>query len=325
MSRERLDTATYSGQARLARTPRADRWWRELLLAAVLYEIYNLIQASLTGSTARAQRDGQDLLNLERVLHLDPEHVLNQSFGHVTALAVPACYFYATLHFIITPAVLIWAYRARPVAYRQLRSVLAVMTLLGLVGFWWFPTAPPRLLDGAGFSDTLARFSDWGWWGSDAVPSGADRLVNHYAAMPSLHVAWATWSTATVCTLTGSWIARAIAASYPLLTAMVVMGTGNHYLFDVLAGVMLWMLAHGVVRYATLMRMTAIARGGRVVGSGGFARGVGGVFSRLISAAGGACSGRAGLGPLGTASDRGRPPRRRMQRARADTGAEYGR
>lgn len=263
MNRQTVDLPapqTESVAAPTSRIRRVDRWWRELLLAAALYEIYNLIQARLTGGTERAERDGHNVLSLEQTLHLDPEHVLNRALEHVPALAVPACYFYASLHFIITPAVLIWAYRTKSERYRQVRSVLAVMTLAGLIGFWWFPTAPPRLLDGAGFYDTLAHFSSWGWWSAAAVPSAADRFDNQYAAMPSLHVAWALWSAATVFMLARNRLARAIAISYPLLTAVVVMGTGNHYLFDVLAGLLLWLSAHGVVGYVTALRRRSTAR-----------------------------------------------------------------
>ncbi len=230
------------------------RWWRELLFAAALYGVYDAIRGVIDGSTVRAQRDGHDLLTIERLLHLDPERFLNHSLDHLAALAVPACYFYATLHFLVTPGVLIWAYCARPAAYREARSVLAVVTLGALAGFWWFPTAPPRLLAGAGFQDTLAHFSAWGWWGSDAsVPAAAQAIANQYAAMPSLHLAWATWCGATVYGLTRRRAVKVAAVSYPVLTALIVLGTANHYLLDVLAGAALWAAARGLVRWLTIL------------------------------------------------------------------------
>jgi hypothetical protein len=245
------------------RRERGDHWLRELILAAMLYEVYNLIQHLLTGSTAQAQRNGRDLLNWERRLHLDPEHFLNHAFGHNTAVAVPACYFYAALHFLVTPAVLIWAYRAHAAAYRQARTVLVVMTLSALAGFRWFPTAPPRLLGGAGFSDTLTHFSKWGWWGSDAMPSAASSLANQYAAMPSLHVGWAVWSSATVFALTRKHVIRVLAVGYPVVTALVVLGTGNHYLLDALAGASLWLFASLLVKYQAVVRLAPRALANR--------------------------------------------------------------
>jgi hypothetical protein len=237
------------------RRGRADHWLRELILAAILYEVYNLIQHLLTGSTAEAQRNGRDLLSWEQRLHLDPERFLNHAFGHITAVAVPACYFYAALHFLVTPAVLIWAYRARSAAYGRARTVLFVMTLSALAGFRWFPTAPPRLLSGSGFSDTLTQFSAWGWWGSDAMPSAASSLANEYAAMPSLHVGWAVWSGATVFTLTHKRVIRVLAVGYPVVTTLVVLGTGNHYLLDALAGAALWLFASLFVKYRSVISL----------------------------------------------------------------------
>lgn len=237
---------------RAAGVSRGQRWWREVALAAAFYALYDTIRGLIGGGTAHAQHDGHDLLAIEGLLHLDPEHYLNQLLGHITLLAVPACFFYATLHFLITPGVLIWTYGARPDAYRRARTVLAVITLAALGGFWMFPTAPPRLLPAAGYQDTLAHFSNWGWWGSDAsVPTAAQAIANQYAAMPSLHLAWAAWCAATIFTHTHHRGIRAAALTYPVLTALVVIATANHYLLDVLAGAALWALAHALVNHNT--------------------------------------------------------------------------
>ena len=170
------------------------RWWREFALIAAFYEAYNFVQHFVTGSTAQAIGNGHTILRLERAVHLDPELALNHAVDNVAALAVPACYLYTTLHFIVTPAVLIWSHYARPRTYARSRAILAVMTLLALAGFLYYPTAPPRLLPTAPYTDTLSRFSGWGWWTSNSLPDGARALENAYAAMPSLHVAWAVWS-----------------------------------------------------------------------------------------------------------------------------------
>ncbi|MDP9092953.1 MAG: phosphatase PAP2 family protein [Actinomycetota bacterium] len=228
---------------------RRTRWWRELALVAAFYSLYDIIRGLIGGGSAHAQRDGHDLLHWEQLLHLDPEHWLNSHLQQLPVLAVPACFFYATLHFVVTPAVLLWTYRHRRADYATARTVLAVITAAALIGFWRFPTAPPRLLSGARFHDTLVSFSNWGWWGSDAsVPAGATAIANQFAAMPSLHLAWASWCGATVFTLTRRRWVRWLAITYPVLTTLVVLGTANHYLLDVLAGAGLWMVATVIVR-----------------------------------------------------------------------------
>lgn len=229
---------------------RRPRWWRELVLVAAFYAGYDAVRGVIVGSTPRAEHDGRDVLHWEQVLHVDPEHLLNNALQHLAWLAVPACFFYATLHFLVTPAVLIWTYHRHRDSYRPARTVLAAVTATALIGFWRFPTAPPRLLAGGGFHDTLAVYSQWGWWGTDAsVPAGAAAIANQFAAMPSLHMAWAVWCGATVFTLARNRWIRGIAIAYPLLTALVVLGTANHYLLDVLAGLLIWVVADGTVRY----------------------------------------------------------------------------
>lgn len=219
------------------------------MIAAGCYAGYDAVRGLITARTGRADADGRSLLHWEQAVHLDPERWLNGVFDALPVLAVPACYVYATLHFLITPAVLIWVYASRPAAYRPARTVLAVTTLTALVGFWRYPTAPPRLLPGGGFGDTLALFGRWGWWGADtSVPGPVAALANQYAAMPSLHVAWACWCAATVYRLTAGRTARVLAVGYPLLTTAVVLGTANHYLLDVVAGAAMWALTDWVPR-----------------------------------------------------------------------------
>jgi hypothetical protein len=217
---------------------------RELALVAGLYFAYDLVHGRVAAEPLRADQDGYRLLHLEAWLHLTPEHWLNNGIEHLPAIAVPACFFYASLHFIVTPAALAWVYRRHPERYRAVRNVLALTTAAALIGFWLYPTAPPRLLPGAGFHDTLVRFRSWGWWGTDAsVPAAAAAVANRFAAMPSLHFAWAAWSGANFFRLGRRRWVRALGVAYPLLTALVVVATANHYLADVVAGGALWLVA----------------------------------------------------------------------------------
>jgi hypothetical protein len=225
------------------------RWWHEVVLAAVLYGCYDAARGLSNGGFVKAERDGWEILDLERALHLDPEGWLNAHLQTVPLLAVSACYVYATLHFVVTPIVLIWTFRSRPVAYVRARTTLALTTAGALIGFWFFPTAPPRLLIGGGFHDTLATYSSWGWWGSQtSIPQGTAALANQFAAMPSLHVAWSIWCAATLLAHLRNRAVKLLAAAYPIVTATVVLATANHYVLAVAAGAALWALAHALVR-----------------------------------------------------------------------------
>jgi hypothetical protein len=84
------------------------------------------------------------------------------------------------------------------------------------------------LLPGFGFIDTTIMAG---------VANAAGSAANPYAAMPSLHLAWAAWTAFVAVRMTRNvWLRRAWMA-YPVLTTLVVVGTGNHYLLDVFAGV----------------------------------------------------------------------------------------
>jgi len=165
---------------------------------------------------------------------------VNRLFTREPWLGVPADFWYASLHYVVTPAVLIWLFRARAEHYRAARTWLLISTFIGLIGFTLMPTAPPRLLPGGdGFIDTMAKYGSYGWWGSDAsAPRGMGHLTNQYAAMPSLHVGWSLWCGIMLFRFGRHWTLRALGVIYPVMTALVVMGTANHYLMDAAAGVL---------------------------------------------------------------------------------------
>jgi hypothetical protein len=220
------------------------RWWHEIGLVALFYFGYDAVRGLRHGSLATADHNGWIVLHAERALDLAPEHLLNQALWRLPVLAVLAAYFYAILHFIVTPGVLIWLYRRRPEQYGQARTVLAAATTMALIGFWAFPTTPPRLLPGASIHDTLASVHQWGWWaGQTSAPRGLGGLANDFAAMPSLHEAWALWAGWFVAHYARSRRVRILGVAYPVLTAVVVIATGNHYLLDVIAGAALTLLA----------------------------------------------------------------------------------
>jgi hypothetical protein len=84
-----------------------------------------------------------------------------------------------------------------------------------------------------GFIDTVATAHATGSWRSGGLASDA----NQYAAMPSLHLAWAVWSCIAVRSTTIWPPARAAAAIYPALALVAVVATANHLVIDSLAGV----------------------------------------------------------------------------------------
>ena len=145
-------------------------------------------------------------------------------------LADAAGYYYGLAHFLVTPLVLAWLYLRRPAAFPRLRSGLVLATAVANVVFWAWPAAPPRF-SVPGMTDILVTRDILG----AAHPRGATSLVNLYAAMPSLHVAWAAWCALAVVTACRSrW--RRLAWLYPAVTTLVVLASANHFLLDAAGG-----------------------------------------------------------------------------------------
>jgi hypothetical protein len=220
-----------------ARPPQSSvRWFNELGLLVLLYGCYMAARALMGVHVGVAVQRGHDVLNLEAIVHLDVERPLNAVLASVPPLGLLFAYLYATLHYVVTPAVLVWLALRRREVYRTARNGLVAATSIGLVGYWLLPTAPPRLL-GAGFTDTMATFSGVGWWGEAAsAPRGMEALSNQYAALPSLHVGWAVWVALCIYRYSDSAVLRRWVWTYPVLMTVVVMATANHYLVDALAG-----------------------------------------------------------------------------------------
>jgi hypothetical protein len=214
------------------------RWWTELPLILLVYACYSAGRLLVRGDVSGAVDHGVTILRIEKFLHINAEHPLNRLFTREAWLGVPADFWYASLHYLVTPAILVWLFRSHAVRYRAARTWLMTSTVFGLIGFTLLPTCPPRLLSaGHGFVDTMARYSSYGWWGGEAsAPRGLGGMTNQYAAMPSLHVGWALWCGVMLWRYGRTRTTKAAAVAYPLLTTIVVMGTANHYFLDAVAG-----------------------------------------------------------------------------------------
>jgi len=191
------------------------------------------LQASGTVSTRRAFADAHAIISLETHLHLFVEHGIQHAALHFVPAIDAANLFYGTAHFIVTAAALIWLFRRHPQRYQRWRTTLAVTTGAALIGFAAYPVMPPRLLPARyGFVDTLAQYKTL--WSFDS--GTMQHVSNQFAAMPSLHFAWAMWVTVALVPVLRRPRARLLAIAYPIVTALVVVTTANHYLADLAGG-----------------------------------------------------------------------------------------
>jgi hypothetical protein len=179
-----------------------------------------------------AAHNARSLLNFEKALHLDPEATLDHWLAHHHLLAVMVSNYYDNAHFVVTLGVVGWLWWRWPDQYRPLRVSLVLINVIGMVVYWLAPTAPPRLLEPTVYVDVVAGTHAFGSWHAGTLATAANQL----AAMPSLHISWATWSAFAIWRVLRGRRGVALVWLYPVLTAIAVLATGNHFLLDVAAG-----------------------------------------------------------------------------------------
>ncbi|MGH9003422.1 MAG: phosphatase PAP2 family protein [Acidimicrobiia bacterium] len=204
-----------------------------MLIILGLSVIYNLVRSGSEGSTALALEHAREIMRWQRMVGLNFEESLQDWALHFEPLVIALNYVYGSLHFLVTGGVIIFLFQRHPGHYRRWRNALVVATFLGLVGFVTWPLMPPRLLpDNYGFVDTLARYPTLWSFESGAL----NKISNQYAAMPSLHFAWALFCTCALLPVVRHPVARLAATAYLPLTLAAIVLTGNHFFLDAAGG-----------------------------------------------------------------------------------------
>ena len=204
---------------------------RQFVLFLIVYQGYQLVRGIADGRQAAAVANGLHVIHLERSLGAFFEPGFQQAFISHRWVIDLANWMYFNSHFVITLSFLAWLYLFRNDNFNFVRNMFMVAMVLALVGYTLFPTAPPRMFPGAGFTDTIATFTNM-----KQDSSFASVLVNPYAAVPSMHIAFSLMVAVPAMNLVRSVWARALWSGYPLLVFFVIVVTANHFWFDAAAG-----------------------------------------------------------------------------------------
>ena len=231
------------------------RWWLQVALVVGFAVGYDEVRA-LHGDVARAGlAHGRDVLALDRSWHVSWAEPLNHWLtGHPTLAGLFSSYYFV-MHLGMTALALLVLW-LRSDGYRWHRNVLLASSLVGLGVYWAYPVAPPRML--AGFHDTVRALLPAAYHLETAK-------ANLYAAMPSLHMAWAVWCGVVLWSMSAAWWVRAIALAHPVLTALTVLATGNHYTFDLVTGVALIAVSYPLLAAAQSLASGAYRSSRRLV------------------------------------------------------------
>ena len=207
---------------------------RQVMLFVGAYVLYELVRGavSLFGDNVyKPFGDATKIINLERLLHVFVEPSIQGWASSTHWLMDLADWSYINAHYIVTGAALIFIYLRRNSSFYYVRNMFMVAMAIALVGYFLYPTAPPRLMPEWGFTDSIRQFT-----GITVDQGPGSAFLNLYAAVPSIHVCFAILTGWPMARLV-SWRPAKIAwVLYPLWISFVVIATGNHYLTDVFLG-----------------------------------------------------------------------------------------
>jgi hypothetical protein len=205
--------------------------FRQIVLFCGAYWLYRLVRGQVDGRVTAAFENAREVISLERSLHLFVEPSVQTWATGKEWLIDLASWMYLNSHFAITTTVLAWIYLRRNESFYFVRNMFCVAMGIALIGYMVFPTAPPRMMPEWGFTDSVAHLT-----GVGSSDSAANVLYNPFAAVPSMHVAFALMIGFTMIGMTRRRWAQALWAVYPLVVTFVVVATANHWWFDAFLG-----------------------------------------------------------------------------------------
>jgi hypothetical protein len=195
-----------------------------------LAEVYRLLRRLIPTDWPLAIQNAHHVEHLERVLHVNLEGPLQRAFLHVPDVVKGMNWFYLSSHFLVTGVFFVWLYWRSREGFAIFRDGFLLGTAIALVIHWRYPTAPPRLAN-LGIKDTVEMYSH-----VNIGEPHHERFSNPVAAVPSLHAGWAIALGAGLMLYARSWLGRIVGALYPCAVLLTIVVTGNHFVFDAVAG-----------------------------------------------------------------------------------------
>jgi membrane-associated phospholipid phosphatase len=196
---------------------------------------YTAVRGIADSERSAAFAHGNQVIDFERATHTFFEPSLQAFFLPVQGVVDVANQIYLNAQFSVALGFLVWLYLFRNESYNFVRNMFIVSMGLALVGYTLYPTAPPRMFPELGFVDTINDFSN-----VNHDSTLAKVFINPYAAVPSMHCAFAMMIGGSGFMICRAWWAKAWWVFWPLLVSWVTIVTANHYWVDAALG---WMVA----------------------------------------------------------------------------------
>jgi hypothetical protein len=213
---------------------------RQVLVFAIAYYGYRWVRGAVDDplSTSVAFQHAREVIHFERSLGVFVEPSMQAWAYHTRLIIDGASFMYLNAQVTVTVAALAYIYLRHNASFYFVRNMFAVAMLAALVGYIAFPTAPPRLLPEWGFVDSVSIMT-----GVPHDSAVVGELVNPYAAIPSMHVAFALMIAIPLARLVRKRAARVAWSLYPAVVTFVIISTANHFILDAVLGAITAMFA----------------------------------------------------------------------------------
>src|SRR6202453_4669260 len=206
---------------------------RQVALFGAAYLAYRLVRGLVEGDANAAFAHARDVIAFERTLHLFVEPSVQAWASGSRVLMDFSSWLYVNAQTTVTVGALVFLYLRHNRNFYFVRNMFMIAMAIALVGYTVFPTAPPRFMPEWGFIDTVSNLT--GVHVSHAS-AAMTNIVNPYAAVPSMHVAFALMVGWSLARLVRWRIVRVLWLLYPFVIAFVIVVTANHFLFDAFLG-----------------------------------------------------------------------------------------
>ncbi len=249
--------------ARRLRRPSLGSFLREAGILLALFALWQLVGRLSVMSTDHALDRAAWIHRTELRLGLPDEADWQRAVVPYPVVVKAANYYYASMHFAVMIAVLLWVFVRHRARYAWVRTTVVLTTAVCLA-VQFIPVAPPRMLPGNGFVDVAAEYGQSVYGGAVGGAVGGVVVADQLSAMPSVHVAWCVLVAVAVIAVSTSPL-RWLVVVHPLLTVWVVVVTANHFWADGLVGVLILVSALAVqwaVRRVRTTRPEAVGPGG---------------------------------------------------------------
>jgi hypothetical protein len=206
---------------------------RQFSLFLATYLAYTLVRGLVEGRATAAFQHARELISIERTLHLFVEPSVQAWASGSHFVMVSASWLYVNAQGPVTIAALLYLYLRHNRNFYFVRNMFMIAMAIALVAYVVFPTAPPRFMPEWGFIDTVSDFTPVNVSHTSASMSA---LFNPYAAVPSMHVAFALMIAWPLARLSRHAAVRVMWILYPFLMTFVIVVTANHFIADALLG-----------------------------------------------------------------------------------------